>query len=570
MTVSGTIGAPAPTQLDDVARRRVGVALSGGGFRAAAFHLGVLKRTEELAVLPLVEALSTVSGGSMTGALYALRCAEHGGAPGAYPIDALIGEMRPFLTSNLRARALLGSPLRVLRAVRSTTSTRISRIGLVVEELDRQLFGGKTIDQLPPWIAINATNLRTGKGWRFMHDRAGDYLAGATERTNTIRIAEAVAASAAYPGLTDSYAFATNWEDMRGDLLSEGRWERPPAKAAGYVSRWRERFGEARGVVHFPLADGGLYDNEGVNTLRSHRVTHAIISAVAPPEADTAYGFGPSRMLRVVEVVHDRLGAVTRQLAHEMTHGVAPGDAARRLKALATTLRESASPGLPDAARAALEQGALEAEALAAVGMPPRGPQFTASAQVLLHRSDLAENAFAAQDRGGFDVPARYRGLNAALVAELSRVRTDLDALEPLVVDLLIAQGYYLADFMVKFAMGDIVRAARTEAGWYGPRLAPDWEPARRAVESANANQDSTALQLRQAAERKLLIGREPCARRRWGYRANLALVGSPILAVVGLAVTWLTYGAGRVIWWLLRGTWEVVSGLVGPIVRLF
>ena len=69
-----------------VAPIRIGLALSGGGFRAAAYHLGVLKRLEEFGVLASIEALSTVSGGSITGALYALRCAEHGGAPGSYAV----------------------------------------------------------------------------------------------------------------------------------------------------------------------------------------------------------------------------------------------------------------------------------------------------------------------------------------------------------------------------------------------------------------------------------------------------------------------------------------------------
>lgn len=104
---------------DESERPRIGLALSGGGFRAAAFHLGVLKRLEELGLLHRVEALSTVSGGSIVGALYALRCTEHGGAPGSYSVDALIAEVRPFLTENLRARALLGSPWRALRALGS-------------------------------------------------------------------------------------------------------------------------------------------------------------------------------------------------------------------------------------------------------------------------------------------------------------------------------------------------------------------------------------------------------------------------------------------------------------------
>jgi predicted acylesterase/phospholipase RssA len=49
---------------------RLGLALSGGGFRASFFHLGVLKRLAELDLLRLVNVLSTVSGGSVVGALY--------------------------------------------------------------------------------------------------------------------------------------------------------------------------------------------------------------------------------------------------------------------------------------------------------------------------------------------------------------------------------------------------------------------------------------------------------------------------------------------------------------------
>lgn len=534
---------------DESERPRIGLALSGGGFRAAAFHLGVLKRLEELGLLHRVEALSTVSGGSIVGALYALRCTEHGGAPGSYSVDALIAEVRPFLTENLRARALLGSPWRALRALGSFVSRRVSRIGLMVDEMDRQLFDYKTLNHLPPWVALNATNLRTGKGWRFMHDRAGDGLAGATENTGAIRIAEAVAASAAYPGLTDSYAFATRWEHMRGDLLSEGSWSRPPAKSPGYVSHWRARYGAPSGPVLFPLVDGGLYDNEGVNTLRSHRVTHVVISSVAPPASDTASGFTPGRLMRLVEVMHDRLGGATRQLAHEMTHGVDPTDTARRLQILAESLRTAAEDrDVPATVRTLLTQGATEAEELAKVGTPPRGRQFTASAQVLLHRTDLAENAFALPARGGHNVPEAYRGLDASLVESLARVRTDLDALEPLVVDLLVAQGYFVADFMVKLTMADIVFAGHASQEWYAQGMEPKWQPAHAAVQMANANRTMVAAQLESAGKRAVLIGRVPTARDRWRYRANLALIGVFVFAVLIPPVGWLLYGLWRLI----------------------
>ena len=54
------------------ARRRLGLALSGGGFRASFFHIGVLARMAELGMLRHVESISTVSGGSIVGAAYYL------------------------------------------------------------------------------------------------------------------------------------------------------------------------------------------------------------------------------------------------------------------------------------------------------------------------------------------------------------------------------------------------------------------------------------------------------------------------------------------------------------------
>jgi predicted acylesterase/phospholipase RssA len=56
---------------------KVGLALSGGGFRASFYHLGVLARLAELNVLRHVEVLSCVSGGSIVGAAYWLALRKH-------------------------------------------------------------------------------------------------------------------------------------------------------------------------------------------------------------------------------------------------------------------------------------------------------------------------------------------------------------------------------------------------------------------------------------------------------------------------------------------------------------
>ncbi len=47
---------------------RLGLALSGGGFRATLYHLGVIRCLRDAGVLSTVSHITTVSGGSIVGA----------------------------------------------------------------------------------------------------------------------------------------------------------------------------------------------------------------------------------------------------------------------------------------------------------------------------------------------------------------------------------------------------------------------------------------------------------------------------------------------------------------------
>lgn len=51
----------------------IGLALSGGGFRATLFHCGALWRLNELGLLPRFDRVSSVSGGSITAGVLAVR-----------------------------------------------------------------------------------------------------------------------------------------------------------------------------------------------------------------------------------------------------------------------------------------------------------------------------------------------------------------------------------------------------------------------------------------------------------------------------------------------------------------
>jgi hypothetical protein len=299
--------------------------------------------------------------------------------------------------------------------------------------------------------------------------------------------------------------------------------------------------------VVFPLVDGGLYDNDGANGLRGRKVTHAILSGVSPPEDDEGTGFGPGRLLRLITVIHDRLGAATRQHAHEMTHGVSPGDAARDLEGLGDELTAlSAAASTPPEIRSRLEEISDRVRQSARVGFPPRGQQYLASAQILLHRSDLARGTFAAPEWGGIEVPIQYRGLVDDLVAELARVRTDFDALEPEIVELLIAQGYYLTDVLLKACMAELLPAPGTGAGWYDGALAPRWPRAETAVRTANASRQDVIVRIKAAQARRIWLGRAPSLEARiwFGALASLTLAG--IMALAATTGLGLFFGASR------------------------
>ena len=102
------------------------LALSGGGFRATLFHLGGLRRLNELALLGSVKSISSVSGGSVMALCLA---------------DAMIS-----------VRPEAGKPLRnfedVARKVHEITSVNLRRIVIL-----KKLFPWKSLRSLPQLIA---------------------------------------------------------------------------------------------------------------------------------------------------------------------------------------------------------------------------------------------------------------------------------------------------------------------------------------------------------------------------------------------------------------------------------
>ncbi|MBZ5522819.1 MAG: patatin-like phospholipase family protein [Acidobacteriia bacterium] len=123
-------------------RGRVGLALSGGGFRASLFHLGVLARLAEADVLRSVEVLSTVSGGSIVGAHYYLKVRQKlnskpdsqiGRIDYIEIVQEVIDEFMAGISRNLRTRALTNLIANLKMIVLQTYSTS-HRMGELYEK----------------------------------------------------------------------------------------------------------------------------------------------------------------------------------------------------------------------------------------------------------------------------------------------------------------------------------------------------------------------------------------------------------------------------------------------------
>lgn len=184
----------------DVSKRTIGLALSGGGSRAIAFHLGCLRALNNFGILEEISALSSVSGGSVIGAFLithdgdfksfeeTIRLLLSEGLVqsamrrlfGLHGIEIifsfLLNAVFALVVSVIRTigRVICSFPIvgqfgLPLRNVRSPMRRFASRTTLLELTLDEKLFKGRRLTDLPshPNLIVNATELRTGSAFRF-------------------------------------------------------------------------------------------------------------------------------------------------------------------------------------------------------------------------------------------------------------------------------------------------------------------------------------------------------------------------------------------------------------------
>jgi len=316
-------------------RIKLGLALSGGGFRASLFHIGVLAQMAMQGLLRHVEVISTVSGGSIIGALYYLHIkqlleskADNEITDQDYKVclERIEVDFLNAVQCNFRMKTYADcrANLRMIRpdysrsdriaelynhfyldSTQGESSTPIQMRHLKVRPKNT------TPDFHPekhnhqrqakvPILLINSASLNTGGNWRFTASCMGEPLPKShslaelikevnkkpiwlgelpsydhlVRRQQDFSLGDAVAASACFPGGFYPFAISDLYQDLRVQLV-----------------------------------DGGVHENQGIHGLLDEGCTHFVVSdasGLMDAENEPAPQVGPV-LSRTFDIFQDRL-----------------------------------------------------------------------------------------------------------------------------------------------------------------------------------------------------------------------------------------------------------------------
>ncbi|HEX2898470.1 MAG TPA: patatin-like phospholipase family protein, partial [Bacteroidia bacterium] len=254
----------------------IGLAFSGGGFRAATFALGSLSYLQRLhlqgkPLLQRVSFISSTSGGSLTNAFYTLRLYQ-----GQEPAS-IFKELYAHLSGDQileRALACLTNPA-AWAAYPHKTRNLINAFAITYDQI---LFEGKTMEVF--WnkarqphveeVCFNSTELNNGISFRFRTNGTdadivsfGNYYLGfkkeSVDALRSLRIADMVAASSCFPVGFEPIVFPNDFaagEQTPASLLEAFEFDHNDALRRDEVQ-----------TLAFGLIDGGVVDNQGLYSL---------------------------------------------------------------------------------------------------------------------------------------------------------------------------------------------------------------------------------------------------------------------------------------------------------------
>lgn len=307
---------------------RIGLALSGGGFRATLFHLGVVRFLFDAGLLPRVHFIGGVSGGSILAMHVGLYWDQY-----LTTFDEIAREVLAFCQRDVRNRVIR----RWLFAYASIIPRLIyehSRVHLLISEY-KHLFGNHTLNDLHPSKGINpkpriiaqSVSLtsgqpcgfgRSGYMWYEVDEHGFLREREVSKITTHLQIAFAVAASSAFPPMFPPVPITARLLQLQNNDFPNAQY----------------------------VTDGGVYDNLGIERplwyFEQKNELDAFIVSDAGGTFDLTtshYRSALARNLRATDILMKRVGDLMYQwLSHrhkkhdfayvgitEATDSIAPG-----------------------------------------------------------------------------------------------------------------------------------------------------------------------------------------------------------------------------------------------------
>lgn len=315
--------------------KKIGLALSGGGSRAIAYHLGCLRALNDLGLLDDVEVVSGVSGGSVMAAIFGYSHDCFNEVDKKTVLFLKKGLLWPCLVKLIFKLRLIPAiftfiftviPGIVVGTTRKTFQLALSLVGFneraissinfirwplrrwysrshVVAETLRDFLGQETLDAVTrnnKAVVFNACELATGTAFRMSNTGYGSWRFGKGQPSDLL-IADAVAASAAFPPGLPAFDWIKVFENPKSN-------EKEPKRVI--------------------ITDGGVYENLGVSCMEPGRPVDYSVITYSPEviiscdagagqfSGDAATGFWPFRMSQAFNAVYRKVQDATKGRLH--------------------------------------------------------------------------------------------------------------------------------------------------------------------------------------------------------------------------------------------------------------
>ncbi|OYW21636.1 MAG: hypothetical protein B7Z55_05595, partial [Planctomycetales bacterium 12-60-4] len=281
---------------------RIGLALSGGGFRATLYHLGIVRFLKDAGVLPHVSDIASVSGGSILAAHLTLNWDRYNGSDEEF--DEAVGEIVRFVQFDVRNFVVRRLPLQYIgrsfvRLARFS-SRKLTPNATLERCYEQRLYGDRCLYELPEVPRLHMLATSVTNGGLSVFNRDGLYVQQRSKDGHIhfdhvpgrmASIPQVVGASSAFPGFFPPVQFTASDLGVRdGEFPSEF------------------------------FTDGGVYDNLGIRAFSWLKETGTQFDSVFVSDAgkpfqilsDNSLGF-VGQSVRASDILWDRVWQLERE-----------------------------------------------------------------------------------------------------------------------------------------------------------------------------------------------------------------------------------------------------------------